>query len=91
VVRRIRFLVEREIPCVALSSQSAEVGMDLLAAFAKKYELKKNLRNSLNDLLTLAVAQTSGGSLHTADRLLARFGGEHAGAPVNETATSICP
>jgi len=91
VARRLRFLMNHEVQCTALSQRSADTGLDLFDAFVASYALKGNFRNSLNDLLTLAVAQSSSAVLFTADQLLGRFAHEHSAVPINHTAerTSI--
>lgn len=84
-VRRLRYLIEHNVHCVALSHSSAEAGLELFHAFAANFTLKQNFRNSLNDILTLAVAQTSSSVLHTSDGLLTRFAATQSQVPVNLT------
>jgi hypothetical protein len=84
VRRRLRFLAEHGVQCVGLTRESAELGVDLLGDFADRYTLKRRFRNSLNDLLGLAVAVTNGTDLQTGDRLLARFARERLAAVVDD-------
>ena len=82
VVRRIRFLLDREVQCVPLTMRAAESSQALLAEFVRTRNLKSRFRNSLNDLLHLAVAEQSGLVMHTRDGELAGFAYERFGAPV---------
>jgi hypothetical protein len=84
VTRRLRFLLSNNIRCVPLSRRSAEVGLRFFQVFTERYTLKNNFRNSLNDILTLAVADTSSFFLHTQDRLLAEFATSYSNVPVNQ-------
>lgn len=74
---------------MALGRASAEAGLKLLRDFTAKFALKDNFRDSLNDILTLAVADTSPSVRDTDDGLLARFASSHALVPVNRTDLQI--
>lgn len=87
VIRRIRFLLEREVRCIPLTAPSAEFSQTLLAAFVRAHNLKKRFRNSLNDLLHLAVAERSGLIMHSRDQELVDFTNSHLGAPVVQEST----
>lgn len=89
VVRRLNFLLIQSIHCVALSRQSAEVGLELFRSFVDDFTLKRNFRNSLNDILTLAVAQASCSVLHTDDELLSSFANRYSKVPVNRNKIEI--
>jgi len=68
---------------------SAQAGLQLFRGFSESYTLKQNFRNSLNDILTLAVAQVSGSLLYTDDELLATFAANYAGVPANQEDESL--
>ncbi|CAM3379667.1 hypothetical protein KIPE111705_05610 [Kibdelosporangium persicum] len=89
VVRRLHFLLDHKVRCVPLGQTSCETGLHLFQAFALNFALKNNFRNSLNDILTLAVAQTSSAFLHTDDELLGRFARLHSAVPVNRVEEGI--
>jgi hypothetical protein len=57
--------------------------LELFRGFSRRYTLKSNFRNSLNDILTLAVAQAASSSLYTNDELLATFAADYTKVPVN--------
>jgi hypothetical protein len=82
VVRRIRFLLDREVQCVPLTMRAAESSQVLLAEFVRTRNVKSRFRNSLNDLLHLAIAEQSGLVMHTRDGELAGFAHERFSAPV---------
>ena len=86
VVRRLSFLSQQKIHCVALSKPSAETGLQLFREFIANFTMKRNFRNSLNDILTLAIAEASSSILHTDDELLARFAGQRSNVPINRQA-----
>jgi predicted nucleic acid-binding protein len=88
-VRRLRYLIDHGIQCVPLGRPAADAGLDLFRGFSERYTLKQNFRNSLNDILTLAVAQVSGSPLYTEDDLLATFAANYTGAPVNQGGESL--
>jgi hypothetical protein len=83
VVRRLRFHCAHNITCVPLSRKSTENGLRLFHAFVANFELKGRFRNSLNDILTLAIAEANSSSLHTNDQLLGKFAMAYADVPVN--------
>ena len=88
-VRRLRYLIDQEIQCIPVGRPAAEVGLELFRSFSKHYTLKQNFRNSLNDILTLAVAQVSGCPLYTDDELLATFASNCTGVPLNRVDESF--
>jgi hypothetical protein len=83
VIRRLRFLLDHGVQCVPLGRMSAEAGLRLFHEFASHFALKSNFRNSVNDILNLAVAQTAAARLHTDDQLLANFAASLLSAPVD--------
>ncbi|WP_123827028.1 hypothetical protein [Micromonospora globispora] len=84
MVKRLRFLLEYDIQCRALTSGAAETALDMFAAFTSKYALKKNFRNSLNDLLSLAVAVDSRSRFRTEDDLLAKFASAYSPTVIDQ-------
>lgn len=74
VVRdRIRFLQESQAQCLPLLKESAEASLSLFWDFTAHHNLKSNFRNSLNDILTLAITLRYSACLVTTDRVLGRF------------------
>lgn len=84
VCTRFQFLVANQVQCIPLTQRTATVGLQLLGEFAQKYKLKANFRNSLNDMLVLAVAIDQASHLITYDKLLAGFAESHLAASVSE-------
>ncbi|WP_346119264.1 hypothetical protein [Micromonospora coerulea] len=84
VVDRLDFLIDQGVQCRALTDAVAVTALEMFAAFTAKYALKKKFRNSLNDLLSLAVAVEAGALFKTEDRLLAEFAAEHAPSSIQE-------
>ncbi|MEV3921680.1 hypothetical protein [Actinomadura coerulea] len=70
---RLRFLCDVGIKCKPLTERSAHLAQCLLHDFAERYTIKKNFRNTLNDIMILAVALDERARLLTDDRLLAIF------------------
>lgn len=71
--RRLRFLLEHEVLCIPLVPQSAETALALFSQFTHRFALKSSFRNSLNDILGVAVAHDSGYEYVTEDSVLSRF------------------
>jgi predicted nucleic acid-binding protein len=88
-VRRLRYLIDHGIQCIPVGRPAAEAGLELFRGFSEHYTLKRNFRNSLNDILTLAVAQVSCSTLYTHDELLATFAANYTGVPVNKGDESL--
>ncbi len=84
---RIDFLEAHEVHCTSLAPPSAELALSLLASFRQSYELKRRFRNSLNDLLVLAVAATSNTRLQTTDKVLAEFAASNLAATIAQGET----
>ncbi len=77
--QRFAFLCTTFADCVPLSRETADVGLTLLSRFCETHNIKDNVRNSVNDIMILATAITSGEQLNTADTLLNRFAAETYG------------
>ena len=73
IIRRFEFLCDHRVTCVALQPAVARLGQTLLYRFLQEYKLKKNFRNSVNDMLILAATIHNAGELLTRDSLLVRF------------------
>lgn len=71
--KRFNFLLEKKITCIPLTKNAVDIAMKLFSEFVKKYSLKKDFRNSLNDILILASAIDSSATLITEDSLLNKF------------------
>lgn len=82
---RFRFLVASDISCIPLMPASADIALDLLERFVLKHSLKGHFRNSLNDLLILAVAIHNRMPLNTEDSLLSRFAAAVNGGMIVES------
>lgn len=85
VVKRVRYLRQHGVTCEPLTKDSAEIAMDLFAEFVRRNTPKSNVRNTLNDLLSYAVALDNGLILETEDRALAEFMNFYTGAHVEES------
>ncbi|GLY78487.1 hypothetical protein [Actinoallomurus iriomotensis] len=70
---RLRFLCDVGIKCKPLTDRSARLAQDLLRDFTERYTIKNNFRNTLNDIMILAIALDERARLLTDDRLLAIF------------------
>ena len=70
---RFRFLMESRVTCLPLDRRSADNSIHLLDAFSQRYSLKAHWRNSINDILSLSIAEVTGYNLLTEDGLLATF------------------
>ena len=73
VIQRFEFLCDQGVTSVPLQPAAGRLGQTLLHRFSQKYSLKKDFRNSLNDILIVASAIHGGGELLTRDSLLVRF------------------
>ncbi len=81
---RLRFLIENNVKCLAVTSIIADIGMNILGKFLDKYEAKQNPRNTINDILILSTAVEHSAALITEDNLLRRFAAELFDAPCTE-------
>lgn len=70
---RFKFINRKNIKCKPLSSEAIEIGLELLSLFLEDYEPKDNFRNTVNDIMVLAMAEYNGISLWTEDELLSQF------------------
>ena len=73
LIQRFEFLCDHRVTCVPLQPAAARLGQSLLYRFLQKYNLKKNFRNSVNDILIVSAAIYGGGELLTRDSLLVKF------------------
>ena len=73
LLQRFEFLCDHRVTCVPLQPAVARLGQCLLSRFLQTYRLKKNFRNSVNDMLILSAAIHVGGELLTKDSVLVRF------------------
>ena len=73
LLQRFEFLCDHRVICVPLQPDAARLRQSLLGRFLQKYSLKKNFRNSVNDVLIVSAAIAGAGELLTKDSLLLRF------------------
>ena len=73
LIRRFEFLSDHRVKCVPLQPGAARLGQSILYRFCRKYKLKRNFRNSINDILILAAAIHGNGELLTRDSVLVKF------------------
>jgi predicted nucleic acid-binding protein len=71
--RRFDFLLDCNVRCEALRESDVVEAFRLLSEFSAGHNVKKNFRNSWNDMLILASAMNRGSDLVTMDNELARF------------------
>lgn len=81
---RLKFLMDSNVQCLAVTPAIADTGMNILGQFLDKYEAKQNLRNTVNDMLILSTAIQYAMPLLTEDGLLKRFTAQLLGAPCIE-------
>lgn len=84
VESRLRFLRDEGFRCKPLVERSARMAQAMLYEFGDRYALKKNFRNTLNDIMALAVAVDERATLITDDRLLATFSRDYLLTAVDE-------
>lgn len=77
--RRFKFLLDNNIQCIPLRESDVESAFELLSRFREKYNVKRDFRNSWNDLLILSCALGANEPLITEDKLLAEFASKHLG------------
>jgi predicted nucleic acid-binding protein len=82
--KKLDFLLSMGTQCFPVTTNIAEIGMNLLDQFLDKYEPKQNPRNTINDILILATAIKYSAPLLTQDGLLKRFTAEILGAKYHE-------
>ena len=71
--RRFSFIQDAELWCRPVSREGVWLAYRLLDEFIKHHNVKKNFRNTWNDLLILATAMEASGHLTTKDSELSRF------------------
>lgn len=76
------FLIENEVTCHFISDADIELSYELLDSFLKKHMIKKDFKNSWNDLLILSKVINSGGNLISTDKLLNHFAAKEFAASV---------
>ncbi|MDR5758609.1 PIN domain-containing protein [Caballeronia sp. LZ035] len=81
---KLRFLISSNVRCLAITPAIADVGMNILDKFLERYQAKRNLRNTINDVLILSTAVAHSLPLLTEDNLLKRFTAELFGASLSE-------
>ncbi|RKS09728.1 hypothetical protein DFP74_5470 [Nocardiopsis sp. Huas11] len=93
VKSRIDFLSAASVECIPLVDRSAGLALPLFHEFAKRYTLKADFQNSLNDILVLALSQYHSLPMKTRDKVLADFAQEVLGAAIelNSSALKISP
>jgi hypothetical protein len=82
---RFKFIVMKNFKCEPLSREAIEIGLELLSEFLKDHEPKDNFRNTVNDIMILAMAECNGISLWTEDALLSQFAENVLQSKIDET------
>lgn len=86
---KMEFLLDNNIFCHRLSNDDCELAMNLLSEFTKTFQVKNNIKNTVNDLLILATAMNQGLNLYTEDKVLGLFARENYNATVFDNSNSI--
>ncbi|MBL8830203.1 MAG: hypothetical protein JNM18_24715 [Planctomycetaceae bacterium] len=86
---RFRFIVENEIRCTPLQPRDVEHAFTLLRQFRREHNLKKDFRNSWNDLLILSIARNAEVELITEDNELSRFASNVDGGTLSRVSDFI--
>jgi predicted nucleic acid-binding protein len=80
IKRRFDFLLASGVNCIPLNRGIVTLAQELLAEYTRNHNLKREFRNSWNDLLILATAISQSARLITQDNELSRFAAEQHGA-----------
>lgn len=86
---RFRGIIRSGVSCEPLTSQDVHVAFEILSKFTRRYKIKGDFRNSLNDILILATAVRTKRPLKTLDTLLANFAAECFGATRVQSKTDL--
>lgn len=84
ISRRFKFLINKDISCISLNETSAEIGLSLFYEFTSRYNIKENIKNTINDVLILATSISKTATLITKDSLLNRFASEQYSGTLKE-------
>jgi len=87
--KKMEFLLDNNIFCHRLSDDDCELAMTLLSEFMKSFQVKNNIKNTVNDLLILATAMNQGLNLYTEDKVLGQFASKHYNATILDNSDSI--
>lgn len=82
--KRFAYILETGLQCVPLSRSATELGLDLLDRFLKCHAPKSNFRNTVNDMMILAMGKELGSQLWTEDELLSQFASTTLGRKVGK-------
>ncbi|MBH8566508.1 hypothetical protein I8748_30885 [Nostoc sp. CENA67] len=77
ILRRFRFLLDSQVQCVPLSKSVLNQGIHLFYEFLSNYNVKSEIKNTINDVLILATAIDLSAVVITKDSLLNRFSSEY--------------
>lgn len=86
---KMEFLLDNNVYCHRLSNNDCELAMVLLSEFTKAFQVKNNIKNTVNDLLILATAINQGLDLNTEDKVLGKFANDHYNAKVIDKSDSV--
>lgn len=87
--KKMEFLFDNNVLCHRLSNDDCELSMTLLSEFIKTFQVKNNIKNTVNDLLILATAMNQELELYTEDKVLGQFASNHYNATVIDNSDSI--
>ena len=80
--RRFAYIIEMGLQCVPLSQSAGEIGRNFLDRFLECHESKSNFRNTVNDMMILAMSKELNSELWTEDELLGQFASTTLGRSV---------
>ena len=86
---KMEFLLDNNVFCHRLSDDDCELAMTLLLEFMKNFQVKNNIKNTVNDLLILATAMNQGLNLYTEDKVLGQFASKYYNATILDNSDSI--
>ena len=84
LLRRLKYIFDNDYYCCSLTNAVLENALRLFSQFTSQYKCKKNIHNSINDLLVLATAIDRGNKFFTNDNLLNRFAAQYYKAPIDK-------
>lgn len=87
--KKMEFLLDNNIFCHRLSEDDCYLAITLLSEFIKNFQVKNNVKNTVNDLLILATAMNQELKLYTEDKVLGQFASKHYDATIIDNNDSI--
>ncbi len=89
LIKQLNYILDSDYYCYSLTKSAVEQALNLFAKFTSEHNCKREVRNTVNDILILATAIDREKKFLTQDNLLNRFAAKYYEAPTHKNENEL--